>query len=148
MELPLIPAPVAQARQDVPAAASRPVRVLLVEDNPDTRALLEEALAMLSYQVVSAESGEAALRALAHSQVEAILADIGLPGIDGYEFLRRARRMPSARQIPAFAVTGYGQDSDARHAFDAGFSGHFVKPVDLAALDRRVRQALGSSTAA
>jgi CheY-like chemotaxis protein len=46
-------------------------------------------------------------------------------------------------QVPAFAVTGYGREQDVRRAREAGFSGHFVKPVDLEAFDRRVREVLG-----
>jgi two-component system CheB/CheR fusion protein len=62
--------------------------------------------------------------------------------MDGFEFIRRARSLENAAQVPAFALTGYGQEADVRLVHEAGFAGHFVKPVDLAALDARIRAAL------
>jgi PAS domain S-box-containing protein len=141
LTLPLIEAPRrAAAKIEEASPIDYPsIRVLYVEDNPDTRSLLVDALTMLSYQVVSAESGEEALDLLAHGPVDVILSDIGLPGMDGYEFLRRARAIPATAKIPALAITGYGQARDVLLAREAGFLDHFVKPIDLATLDERIR---------
>ena len=140
IELPTVVAPpAAGAEVDTAAASRRHLRLLLVEDSEDARLLLHEALELLDYDVTDAASGEAALDLLAHTRVDAILADIGLPGMSGYELLRELRVRPATREVPAFAVTGYGRDDDVRRARDAGFTGHFTKPIDLHVLDERLR---------
>jgi two-component system, chemotaxis family, CheB/CheR fusion protein len=142
VDLPCSRAPAEHAVQVSAKRGRKQARILLVEDNADTRTMLAETFAMLAYQVLCAESGEAALDILARESVDVIIADIGLPGIDGYEFLRRARELPAAASLPAFAVTGYGQQNDVRRAFDASYAAHFVKPVDVAVLDEQIRQVL------
>jgi PAS domain S-box-containing protein len=142
VELPRCEAPEAREAPRVSGARPTPIKLLLVEDNGDIRAMLSESLAGLGYQVVPAHSAEVALELLAREAVDAILADIGLPGMDGYEFLRQARRLPTAARAPAFALTGHGQESDVQRAHEAGYIDHFVKPVDVAELDRRIRSRL------
>ncbi|HHX41015.1 MAG TPA: response regulator, partial [Armatimonadetes bacterium] len=132
-----------------PAATERPaeketrepmgVRILLVEDNADARELLQDGLELLGYAVESAGSGEEALALLSRMRPDIIVADIGLPGVDGYEFLRQARRIPGLANVPAFAATGYGRPEDVARAHEAGFTDHFVKPVDIGDLDERIR---------
>jgi two-component system CheB/CheR fusion protein len=139
VELPLV----APAHTHVPRAPevqpSGKRKMLLIEDNADTRELLAETFTQLAYDVRAADSGERALEVLEHESVDVIVADIGLPGIDGYEFLRRARAMPSAAHTAAFALTGYGQEADVRRSREAGYNGHFVKPVDAGTIDARIR---------
>jgi PAS domain S-box-containing protein len=143
--LPLIEAPEGWAAMQAEERGRGPTRLLLVEDNADTRLMLVEALRMRGYQVLSAETGEAALEILGREQVDVILSDIGLPGMDGYEFLGRARAIPTVARTPALAVTGYGQERDARLARDAGFAEHLVKPVDLRSLDEHIRRSLAAA---
>lgn len=139
IELPLIAPP---ERPTVVEQEAEPAQesILLVEDNPDTRTLLAESLGLMGYSVQAAASAEEALELLQGSKPDVILADIGLPGMDGYEFLRRARRMPELAAVPAFALTGFGQEEDVRRAHEAGYTDHLVKPVDVAALDRQMRR--------
>jgi signal transduction histidine kinase len=141
VELPLLPPP--QGGAGGPAGESKRIRLLLLEDNPDTRTLISDGLEVSGYQVRQAESAEEALRVLARWRPDLILADLGLPGMDGCEFLRRARRIPGIALVPAFAVSGFGSEEDVRRGRDAGFVGHFVKPVDLITLDRRLREWMG-----
>ncbi len=117
--------------------------ILLVEDNADTVTVLRESLEARGHEVHTAGSGESALEVLRKFVPDLILADIRLPGMDGYEFLARARQIPAVAGLPAFAVTAYGQEGDVRRAAQAGFMGHFTKPVDLSALDRRIRELPG-----
>jgi PAS domain S-box-containing protein len=142
VELPLVKPPEPGVVRDRTPPPRERIRMLLVEDNADTRILLGEALAQYGYEVTSAESAEEALSLLAREPVDVILSDIGLPGMDGYEFLRQVRRIPSAAGIPAFALTGFGRESDARRAEEVGYSGHFVKPFDVELLDRTLRSRL------
>jgi CheY-like chemotaxis protein len=65
-----------------------------------------------------------------------MLIDVGLPGMDGYELVRRLRTDAKLASVRLIAVTGYGQESDRRRAFESGFDEHLVKPVDLDRLQR------------
>jgi CheY-like chemotaxis protein len=60
---------------------------------------------------------------------DAVLLDLGLPGLNGYEVCKRLRVEPWAREIPIIAITGWGQDDDRQRSKDAGFDAHLVKPV-------------------
>ncbi len=144
VELPLVSAPsiLASAGQD--GRSFRRLRILLVEDNPDTRALLQENLESMGYSVRSVADGEDALAQLRQEKPDVILSDIGLPGMSGYEFLREARQSFGAKDVAAFAITGFGRDEDVSRAQEAGFVGHFVKPVDIGALDLRLREWLSA----
>jgi CheY-like chemotaxis protein len=74
------------------------------------------------------------LETAAEFRPEAVLLDIGLPGMDGYEVARRLRSHPATDRALLVALTGYGQAGDLRRACEAGFNHHFVKPADLDAL--------------
>lgn len=139
VELPLSEAASARAAPEQAGTKRRLVKMLLVEDNHDTRAMLAETLAALGYEVIAVESAERALDVLTKGPVDVIVADIGLPGMDGYELMRQARRLPSAADCPAFALTGYGTLEDKRRALSAGYTDHLVKPVDCRLLDQRIR---------
>lgn len=118
-----------------------PQRVLVVDDNKDAATTLQLALEVLGYTVEVVGDGPQALRATAAFQPDIALIDIGLPDMDGYELARRLRagcaHCPGLRLV---AVTGYGRESDRQHAREAGFDRHLVKPVDLNALDRLLRE--------
>ena len=116
------------------------LEVLLVEDNPDTRSVLADSLATMGHHVRAVETAEEGLAELDIEHPDVILSDIQLPGMDGYEFLRRAHALPGMDRVPAFAITGFGQAEDVRRARDAGYSGHFTKPVDVAVLGQRIRE--------
>jgi PAS domain S-box-containing protein len=139
IELPLHDPAAASTARKVAASGRAILRLLLIEDNADTRTMFAETLSQLGYVVLPAETAESALEILARERVDAIVADIGLPGMDGYDFLRKARQLPAAACIPALALTGYGQDSDVQRSHDAGYAGHFVKPVNIEVLDQRLR---------
>lgn len=128
----------AQARTGV-------VRVLIVEDNDDTRNLLTASLGGKGYEVASAASVDDAWALLEHVSPDLLLVDINLVGSSGLELQRRLQMNPRKRHVPAFAVTAQDSRDDIRKILDAGFSGHFVKPVDVNALDVAIREFLGSS---
>jgi PAS domain S-box-containing protein len=143
VELPLFDATAIPVARSVAASGRTVLKLLLVEDNADTRTMLAETLSQLDYMVVPAETAEVGLEILARETVDAIVADMGLPGMDGYEFLRRARELFGGAGIPALALTGYGQESDIRRAREAGYAGHFVKPANVEMLDQQLRSLVG-----
>ena len=83
-----------------------------------------------------ASNGLAALEVLRSASFDAVLVDIGLPGIDGYEVARRIRMLPNFNGSRLIALTGYGQEEDRQRARDAGFDDYLVKPVDPSALEK------------
>jgi CheY-like chemotaxis protein/signal transduction histidine kinase len=119
------------------AAGNR--RILLVEDDADTREALKTLLELSGHQVaVAADGGEAVAHAIAN-RPDVALVDIGLPEIDGNEVARRIRAQLGAGGIFLVALTGYGDEVDEALSRAAGFDAHFTKPVELARLDRLLR---------
>jgi CheY-like chemotaxis protein len=125
----------------VPAQAQqrRPLRLLVVDDNPDAAMTLALLLQARGHQVAVENSSGAALSRASRDAPDACLLDIGLPGMDGYELARRLRDLPGMRASRLVAVTGYGQQAERTQAFEAGFDDHLVKPVDMEALDALLR---------
>jgi CheY-like chemotaxis protein/anti-sigma regulatory factor (Ser/Thr protein kinase) len=105
------------------------IRVLVVDDNRDAALMLAEAVDSLGYEARVASDGPSALEAAARFKPDAVLLDLGLPVIDGYEVADRLRT--AGVSVPLIAVTGYGQETDRARSEMAGFAAHFVKPVDL-----------------
>jgi two-component system, sensor histidine kinase len=121
-----------------PRHASEPtqpaLKVLLIEDNEDAAATLEDLLGLWGHEVEVAASGEDGLRQAERFAPEAVLIDIGLPGLDGYEVARRLRQSAASSAARLVAVSGYGQEEDRRRSREAGFDDHLTKPVDLETL--------------
>ncbi len=120
--------------------SNRQYQILLVEDNPDTRAMVADSLTLSGFDVLTAASGEDGLEILNNKKPDLLLVDIGLPGMNGYQFLKAAHRQKGMENIPAFAVTGYGSEEDVRKGREAGFASHIVKPVDIVSLERNIRE--------
>ncbi|HEX2998725.1 MAG TPA: ATP-binding protein, partial [Armatimonadota bacterium] len=142
VELPLAAPPEKEEKPGMASHQGTQPNILLVEDNADARETLAMALEMMDYQVESVETPRAALDAVRATLPDAILCDIGLPEMDGYELMRQLRALPGMEKVPAFALTGYGQPEDVAKAHEVGFDAHFTKPVDLDELDRCLREAI------
>jgi CheY-like chemotaxis protein len=113
-----------------------PQRILIVDDNRDAADSLHALLGLLGAQVEIANDGPSALDAVPRFQPAAILLDIGLPGMSGYEVARQIRDNPAIAQPVIIALTGWGQPDARRQSRDAGFDHHLIKPLDLAALQK------------
>ena len=125
-----------EARAEVPAAtgaapARRSLRVLVVDDSEDTAETLGTLLEMTGHTVQVAHSGPAALEAVSAFRPDAIILDIGLPGLDGFQVAQRLRENPAMKDVTLIAATGYGQEEDLRRSKEVGIDRHLVKPVDL-----------------
>ena len=142
VELPIRSTSATRASQDESAAASdRQVRlsglkVLVVDDEEDARALLRRVLEERGATVTLAASSDEALDDLSRSRPDVLVSDIGLPGMDGYALMRSIRTLPPeyGGRTPAIALTAYARTEDSQRAFAAGFQRHVPKPVDLGRL--------------
>lgn len=119
-----------------PGPADGGVRVLVVEDNVDAAETLADLLRLWGYQVEVVHDGQAAVEVAPGFRPDAVLLDIGLPRMNGYEVARWLRRRSDLGGVLLIAVTGYGQESDRARGREAGFDHHLVKPVDLDLLRR------------
>jgi signal transduction histidine kinase/CheY-like chemotaxis protein len=114
-------------------------RVLLVDDNHDSREMYRAVLRAHGHHVREAANAEKALALLAEEPLDVAFIDIGLPGgMDGYELARRIRKHPMGRGVRLVALTGYGFPEDRQLSRQAGFARHLVKPVDPETLHREL----------
>lgn len=121
------------------------VRILLVEDDPDSQEISLFALELANATVIAVASGSAALEAFDTGGVPDILiSDVGMPDMDGYELISRIRQRLQAegRDVRAIALTAYAGEGDEQRALDAGFQRYLTKPVDPDRLIRIVRSLL------
>jgi signal transduction histidine kinase len=134
VRLPAIPEPEPVAHHPArPLPTPRPARqarVLIVEDNDDSRVTLQRILQADGHLVSAARDARAGLEAAAAGSPNIAVVDIGLPGMDGYQFARAMReRLGSGVRL--IALTGYGTAADRQRAAEAGFDAHLTKPVDI-----------------
>ena len=118
--------------------------VLVVDDNVDAAESLAMLLQLQGHAAHAVHSGDAALAAIADGAYQAVLLDIGLPDLSGYEVARRIRARLGDRCPRLIALTGWGQESDRERAREAGFDEHLTKPADPDALARLVAGAQGT----
>jgi two-component system, chemotaxis family, CheB/CheR fusion protein len=125
-------------------SATRPLHVLLVEDNRDTIRVMGRVLRSLGHRVHAAGSVNEALAAARGGSFDLLVSDIGLPDGSGWELLRRLREGedPAARPLPAIALSGFGTTDDLRQSREAGFADHLVKPINVRRLQDAIAQAV------
>lgn len=114
----------------------RGLRILLVDDDPDTRDLFQLLLTTDGASVRSASCAAEALNALRREEFDLLVSDLRMPGLDGFELMRRLRQFD--QRLPALALTGCTSVQDRQQAFDAGFDGHVGKPVTASSLRHAV----------
>ena len=129
-------------RPEASSPVLRGIRVLAVDDEADTLELIATVLRQAGADVAVAASVDEALAALATTRPDVVLCDIAMPGRDGYDLLREAKRRPGPLAHTAFvALTAHVQEPERRRSLAAGFNVHVPKPVDPAALVEVVRTA-------
>jgi CheY-like chemotaxis protein len=111
-------------------------RILIVDDNKDGADSLSMMLKILGNDTLTAYDGEEAVEKAVEFQPDAILLDIGLPKLNGYEACRQIREQMNGKKMLIIAQTGWGQDEDRQRTHDAGFDYHLVKPVNLTDLNK------------
>jgi len=108
--------------------------VLVVDDNRDAADTLAAILRLMGHEVRVFYDGEEALRAAPEFRPHAMVLDIGMPRMNGYDVATRVRRADWGRGVTLIALTGWGQQRDKALAAETGFDHHLTKPVDAAAL--------------
>jgi signal transduction histidine kinase/FixJ family two-component response regulator len=118
------------------AALGRPdlsgLKILVVDDEPDARAMMHRLLESCKATSVEAEGAIEAMRLVGEDKPDLILSDIGMPGTDGYEFIREVRRQGIT--VPAVALTAFARNDDRVRSIHAGFQAHLAKPIEAAEL--------------
>jgi PAS domain S-box-containing protein len=132
----VVAAAVPTATAPEPGQECSPLRILVADDNEDAAESLMLLLQLAGHDVHVVFDGEAAVAAAARLRPDVALLDIGMPRGNGYEVARRIREQPWGADIHLVALTGWGQQADKRHAEEAGFDVHLVKPVSPEALER------------
>ena len=130
--------------QLIPTPQRRAVRVLVVDDYPDNVESMALLLRLYGHEVEVALGGPAALRAAQARQPDAVLLDISMPGMDGYQVARQLRAMFRDKPLLLVAITAHGFEEDRRRCQEAGFDRHLVKPADPLAVEHLLRE-LGRS---
>ena len=124
---------------------ARPRRVLLIEDNADAREMLRMMLELAGHIVYDAPDGTRGLQLVNVVRPDVGIIDVGLPVMDGYEVAKRIRDEPHGRHMLLLALTGYGAADDVKHATEAGFDYHLLKPVDADHLTRLITSGVATA---
>ena len=137
VHLPILSSPAPEpSRAAAPEPRNKGLRLLIVDDNRDSAESMAMLQELAGNETRIAHHGSEAIRIAAEFLPQAVLLDIGLPGMDGFEVARRLRAIPSLADCFLIALTGYGSDEDRQRTQAAGFDEHLVKPADLNLLRR------------
>ena len=117
-------------------------RILVVEDQPDSRQIIRDMLSGADYEIIEAENGEEALTAIEKQRPDLILMDIQLPIMDGYTATNQIKADPALRSIPIIAVTSYALAGEEKKARAAGCDDYVTKPFSPRQLLGKIRQYL------
>jgi len=128
------------SRAEPPTATScRSLRILLVEDDADSRSMLARLLELDGHSVETAESAAAAFALAGNESFDLLVSDLGLPDESGLELMRRLRL--ASVDLPGIALSGYGMQDDIDNSRNAGFVAHLVKPVNPHELTLAIQRA-------
>ena len=122
---------------------SEPLRVLIVDDAPDVTEMIALMMRYAGFRVATAFSAAEALDAARTQHFDAVISDIGMPGMSGYQLAEALRALPAYRSTPLIAVTGFTMYEDRERARSAGFDDFLHKPISPGALIDAVRRLCG-----
>ena len=117
-------------------------KILIVEDNQDSRELVVKILKNKGYQMIEAADGEEALQKAVTERPNLILMDISIPKVDGYEVTRRLKSQEDFKDIPIVALTAHAMKGDREKFLGMGFEGYISKPINIHELPEQVRACL------
>jgi len=117
-------------------------KILIVDDNQDSRELVVKILKKAGYQMIEAIDGEEALEKATAENPDLILMDISIPKIDGYEVTRRLKSQVKFKDTPIIALTAHAMKGDREKALGAGCEGYISKPIDIHELPNQIKSHL------
>lgn len=120
-------------------------RILIVEDNRDSRELAIKVLAAKGYEILDAHDGMEALETAPREKPDLILMDLSLPKVDGYEVTRRLKAQADLKRIPVIALTAHAMKGDREKALAAGCDGYITKPINVRELPGQIEHYLKES---
>ncbi|RJX35782.1 MAG: response regulator [Desulfurivibrio sp.] len=115
-------------------------KILVVDDNQDSRELVMKILGKKNYQLLEAYDGEDALNKIMTEKPDLVLMDISMPKIDGYEVTRRVKAMEEYQDIPIVALTAHAMKGDCEKALAAGCKGYITKPINIREFSQQIKQ--------
>ncbi|HYO65372.1 MAG TPA: response regulator [Archangium sp.] len=122
-------------------------KVTIVDDDRDTRELLSFALESEGFEVNAAANGLRLIASLQLKRPDIILMDVNMSWIDGFELCKAVKKNEQFREIPVIFISGRGEPEDRRRGREAGAADYFVKPLDLNALIKRLRELIAPPAA-
>jgi CheY-like chemotaxis protein len=121
-------------------------RIVVVDDQPDSREMLRMLLESRDHIVYDASDGPAALELIAREKPDIAFIDIGLPTMTGYDVATQIRAKPELDKVRLVALTGYSAPRDVKRARDAGFDEHVIKPAELVKIEAILAKHLARPT--
>ena len=118
----------------------RGLAILIVEDDTDSREMLEQMVGSFGATVAVARHGADAMDRVSEQPPDLVFCDLVMPRVDGYDFMAWLKRSPKLCRIPVIAVSALGTPADFDHTFAAGFSGHLLKPIDYGIVEAQLRR--------
>ncbi|MEW6288859.1 MAG: response regulator [Thermodesulfobacteriota bacterium] len=117
-------------------------KILVVDDNQDSRELVMKILGKKNYHLLEAYDGEDALNKIMAEKPDLVLMDISMPKIDGYEVTRRLKAMKDFHDITIIALTAHAMKGDCEKALAAGCKGYITKPINIREFSEQIKQYL------
>ena len=117
-------------------------KVLVVDDDPGIVRLMERFLQREGYEVITATNGLQALKAAKDENLELIILDLMLPGVDGFEVCHRLKKEPNTSGVPIIMVSGKADEADKEAAAEAGADAYLIKSADPSELHEQVKELL------
>ena len=117
-------------------------KILVVDDNQDSRELVIKILGRKNYSLLEAQDGEDALNKIISEKPDLVLMDISMPKMDGFEVTRILKTMDDFRNIPIVALTAHAMKGDCEKALAAGCAGYITKPINIREFNEQIKQFL------
>ena len=117
-------------------------KILVVDDNQDSRELVMKILGRKNYSLLEAQDGEDALNKIISEKPDLVLMDISMPKMDGFEVTRILKTMDDFRDIPIVALTAHAMKGDCEKALAAGCAGYITKPINIREFNEQIKQFL------